>query len=165
METANVVVGRVQSGGERRSAERRRRLWWSILYGNFNPRRRWPQRRIDDARHHSVDWHAAPLFAVSIGILLLSAADAFMTVVLLAGGAEEINPLMAAVIYKSSALFALLKMGMTGIGVLTMVYLARYRFMRILRVEVAMYVIFLIYLALLAYEFWMLRVLMIIPEL
>jgi hypothetical protein len=153
------------SKGERRSGDRRSRIWWSVVYGNFNPRRRRPQRRLDDFRYHSLDWHAAHLLALSIGILLLSAADAFMTVTLLSRGAIEVNPIMALVVYKSAALFAALKMGMTGVGVLTMVFLARYRFMRVLRVELVMYAIFVGYLVLLGYETWMLRALLDIAEL
>ena len=115
------------------------------------------RRRRDDSRFHSLDWHSAHLLAVSIGILLLSVADAFMTVTLLAGGAVEVNPIMAAVVYKSAALFAALKMAMTGCGVILMVMLARYRFMRLVRVDVVMYVLLIGYLMLLTYEFWMLR--------
>src|SRR5450631_1083845 len=103
------------SAAERRgNADRRRRIWWAVLYGSFKPRRRKPPRRLDDSRFHSLDWHAAHLLAVAIAILLLSVADAFMTVRLLAGGAVEVNPFMAAVVYKSAALFAAVKMGMTG---------------------------------------------------
>ena len=64
---------------------------------------------------------------------------------------------MAAVVYKSAALFAALKMAMTGCGVILMVMLARYRFMRLVRVDVVMYVLLIGYLMLLTYEFWMLR--------
>jgi hypothetical protein len=143
--------------GERRWAERRRRVWWSVLYGNFKPRRRHPMRRSDDSRYQSVDWHSAHLLAVSIGILLLSAADAFMTVTLLSGGAIEVNPIMAVAVSKSGSLFAMSKMAMTGMGVILMVSLARYRFMRIVRVDVILYAIFIAYMVLLGYEFWMLR--------
>jgi hypothetical protein len=148
----------VSHGGcERRDRpDRRERLLWSIVYGSFNPRRRRPPRRQDDSRFHSLDWHSSHLLAVSIGILLLSVADAFMTVTLMAGGAVEVNPLMAAVVCKSAAAFAAVKMAMTGVGVMLMVMLARYRFMRWVRVDVAMYALLLGYLALLSYEFWML---------
>jgi hypothetical protein len=142
---------------ERRGrADRRRRIWWAVFYGSFKPRRRRPPRRLDDSRFHSLDWHAAHLFAVAIGILLLSVADAFMTVTLLAGGAEEVNPVMALVVYKSAAVFAGVKMAMTGMGVMLMVMLARYRFMRLIRVDVVMYGVLVVYLCLLSYEFWML---------
>jgi hypothetical protein len=153
------------SPGDRRAGDRRSRIWWSVVYGNFNPRRRRPQRRANDFRYHSLDWHAAHLLALSIGILLLSAADAFMTVTLLSRGAIEVNPVMALVVYKSAALFAGLKMGMTSVGVLTMVILARYRFMRVLRVELVMFAIFIGYLVLLGYETWMLRAMLDIREL
>jgi len=132
-------------------------MWWSVLYGNFNPRRRGPQRRLGDSRFHFLDWHAPHLLAVAIGILLLSVADAFMTVTLLAGGAIEVNPVMASVVYKSASLFAALKMAMTGIGVVLMVILSQYRFLRVVRVEVVMYAILVVYVGLLGYEFSMLR--------
>jgi hypothetical protein len=142
---------------ERRGpADRRRRVWWSVFYGNLNPRRR-ASRREHEVGFHSVDWHSSHLLAVAMGILLLSVADAFMTVTLLSGGAIEVNPVMAAVIYKSAALFADLKMAMTGLGVMLMVYLARYRFMRVVRVELALYAILLGYAGLLGYEFYLLR--------
>src|SRR5450631_4866544 len=112
--TSNTRSTRHSTHERRDRADRRLRVWWSVCYGSFNPRRRRPPRRLDDSRFHSLDWHSAHLLAVSIGILLLSVADAFMTVRLLAGGAVEVNPFMAAVVYKSAALFAAVKMGMTG---------------------------------------------------
>ena len=137
--------------------DRRHRVWWSVWYGSFNPRRRTPQRRLDDSRFHSLDWHSPHLLAVAIGILLLSVVDAFLTVTLLQGGADEVNPVMALLIYRSVAMFAALKMGMTGLGVLMMVFLARYRFMRLLRVEWALYGVLLVYAGLIGYEVWMLK--------
>src|SRR3981081_2581363 len=91
---------------ERRArADRRRRVWWSVWYGSFNPRRRTPPRRLDDSGFHSLDWHSAHLLAVAIVILLLSVSDAFLTMMLLQGGADEVNPVMAALIYRSVAMF------------------------------------------------------------
>jgi len=143
---------------ERRDrAQRRHRVWWSILYGSFNPRRRMPRRGLDDLRFHSLDWHSAHLLAVAIGILLLSVVDAFMTLVLLQGGAQEVNPLMASLIYRSVAMFAAMKMGLTSISVVLMVFLARYRFMRLLRVEWVLYAVLLAYASLIGYEVWMLK--------
>src|ERR1700730_18109028 len=140
---------------ERRApADRRRRVWWSVWYGSFNPRRRSPARRQGDSRFHSLDWHSSHLLAVAIGILLLSIVDAFLTMMLLQGGADEVNPVMALLIYRSVAMFAALKMGMTGMGVVLMVFLARYRFMRLLRVEWALYAVLAAYLTLISYEVW-----------
>ena len=163
--SASDATGHSPDGERRSRSERRRRVWWSVVYGNFNPRRRGPQRRLADGGFQSRDWHSAHLLALAIGILLLSVADAFMTVTLLAGGAVEVNPLMAAVVYKSGALFAILKMTLTGVGVTLMVFLARYRFLRVIRVEVVMYALFAGYGALLCYEYWMLQSLVEIPGL
>ena len=143
---------------ERRDrADRRRRVWWSVCYGSFNPRRRTPQRRLDEARFHSLDWHSSHLLAVAIGILLLSVVDAFLTLVLLQGGADEINPIMAALIYRSVTAFAGMKIAMTGASIIFMVLLARYRFMRMLRVEWVLYGVLVAYVCLIGYEVWMLK--------
>ena len=143
---------------ERRGrTERRRRLWWSVLYGNFKPRRRSSPRRFGDMRFHMHDWHSAHLLAVAVGIVLLSVTDAFLTLTLLQGGAAEVNPIMAVLVYRSAATFTALKMGMTSAGVILMVFLARYRFMRVLPVEWVLYGVLLAYATLIGYEIWMLK--------
>ena len=149
---------------ERRDrADRRRRVWWAVWYGSFNPRRRAPQRRVDDSRFQSLDWHSAHLLAVAIGILLLSVVDAFLTLVLLEGGANEVNPIMALLVYRSVAVFAALKMAMTSVSIVFMVFLARYRFMRLLRVEWVLYAVLVGYTSLIGYEVWMLKVPLLLP--
>jgi hypothetical protein len=146
-----------QDNERRARPDRRRRVWWSVLYGNYSPRRRSASRRLDDARFHFLDWHASHLLAVAIGILMLSVLDAFLTVTLLSNGAIEVNPVMAVVIYRSVALFAAVKMALTGAGVMMMVFLARYRFLRVVRVEVVMYCVLIGYMSLIGYEIWMLQ--------
>jgi hypothetical protein len=143
---------------ERRDrTDRRSRLWWSIWYGSFKPRRRNPSRRLDDSRFHSLDWYSAHLLAAAIGILLLSVVDAFMTLMLLEGGAYEVNPIMGVFIYRSVAVFAAMKMGMTSVSIILMVVLARYRFMRVLRVAWVLYGILVAYASLIGYELFMLN--------
>jgi len=137
--------------------DRRHRVYWSLVYGGFRPRRRNLPRRLDDSRFHSLDWHAAHLLAVAIGIMLLSVADAFLTVTLLSIGAYEANPFMAPLVDGNATVFAALKVGMTASSVLVMVALARYRFMRIVRVEVILYSVLALYFILIAYELWMLQ--------
>jgi hypothetical protein len=132
-------------------------VWWSVFYGSFNPRRRRPARRLDDSRFHPVDWYSAHLLAVSVVILLLCAADAFLTAILLLRGAEEMNPFMAVLVYRSIATFAASKMALTGISIVMMVFLARYRFMRIFRVEFVLYAVLAVYAWLIGYEIWMLK--------
>ncbi len=94
---------------------------------------------------------------MAIGILLLSVADAFLTLVLLQGGAAEMNPIMALLVYRSVAVFAALKIAMTGASIMLMVLLARYRFMRMLRVEWVLYGVLAVYASLICYEIWMLK--------
>lgn len=147
----------IVSAERRLRRDRRQRLVWSVIYGSFNPRRRRPARRLDDFGFHALDWHGAHLLAVSIGILILNVADAFMTVKLLAGGAVEVNPVMEVLVTTNTAVFAALKMGMTGVSILLMVVLARYRFMRLIRVEMLLYGVFVGYLTLIGYEIWMLQ--------
>jgi hypothetical protein len=153
-------------GSDRRErTDRRTRAFWSVLYGSFNPRRRRPARRLNDSRFHPIDWYSARLLAVSIGILLFSAADAFLTSILLLHGADEINPIMAILVYRSVAAFAAFKMTMTGLGLLVMVFLARYRFMRVLPVELVMYAVLGVYAWLIGYEIWMLKGVGFMPDL
>ena len=143
---------------ERRArADRRRRVWWSIWYGSFNPRRRAPQRRVEESRYQSLDWHSAHLLAVAVGILLLSVVDAFLTLALLQGGADEVNPIMALFVYRSVAVFTALKMTLTSLGVVFMVFLARYRFMRRVPVAWVLYGVLIAYATLISYEISMLQ--------
>jgi hypothetical protein len=144
--------------GERRHrTERRHRRVWSIWYGSFNPRRRAASRRAGDHRFHSLDWYSAHLLIVAIGISLLSMADAFLTLTLLDVGADEMNPIMAALLYRSATAFTVFKMATTGVCVLALVVLSRHRFMRLVRVEIVMYLVLATYISLIGYELWMLQ--------
>jgi hypothetical protein len=159
------LVGPYLTHNRRDRTDRRLRIWWSILYGSFNPRRRTPPRRLDESRFHSLDWYSAHLLAAAVSILLLSVADAFLTLLLLQGGAREVNPLMAALVYRNVAMFAALKMGMTSVCIILMVILARYRFMRVLQVGWVLYAILIAYASLIGYELWMLKGLSELPNL
>jgi Domain of unknown function (DUF5658) len=142
---------------ERREPDdRRRRAIWSVLYGNFQPRRR-QTRRQSEARFHSVDWHSSHLLGAAICILLLCAADAFLTLILLSQGANEANPVMARVVYGDVTIFTSIKLAMTAMGVVTMVLLARHRLFRIVRVQAILYLILLGYACLIGYEILLLK--------
>jgi hypothetical protein len=145
-------------GGERRGrAERRRRGLWSVCYGSFNPRRRSYPRRAGDVRFHSLDWHSAHLLAVSIGICLLSMTDAFLTLMLLNSGADEINPIMAALLERGVTAFTVCKMAATGVCILALVITSKYRFMRLIRVEFVLYAVLAAYVGLVGYELSLLQ--------
>jgi hypothetical protein len=156
-EFASRQAGRLGGRDRRSTLDRRRRFWWSLLYGGIRPRRRHPARRVQDARFHALDWHATHLWAVSIGILIMSVVDAFLTVRLLSLGAVEVNPFMDLFVHGNVAVFAGLKMALTGVCVALMVLLSGYRFMRVLRVEVILYGILLGYGILISHEWGMLR--------
>lgn len=144
--------------GERRNRiERRNRRIWSICYGSFNPRRRAHPRRANDHRFHSLDWYSAHLLVVAIGISLLSMTDAFLTLTLLNGGAQEMNPIMAALLVRSATAFTVFKMATTGVCVLALVVMSRYRFMRVIRVEIVIYLVLGTYASLIGYELWLLK--------
>jgi hypothetical protein len=55
------------------------------------------------------------------------------------------------------AAFAVLKIAMTGASTVSLVILARYRFMRLLRVEWVLYGVLVAYTVLIGYEIWMLE--------
>jgi len=73
------------------------------------------------------------------------------------GGAKEANPLLAFILRAQPELFAAIKMALTGMGVLVLVAVARARLFRVMRVGVVLQGIFVAYVALIAYEWWLLR--------
>ena len=144
------------TGAERRSGTDRRHLTMrSFLRGGVTPRRRAGRR---DGEHHlPIDWHEPYLLFLSVTILLLSVADAFLTLTLMMDGAREVNPLLAFILRDYPHLFAVVKMGLTGTGVLVLVAVARARLFRVMRVGFVLQGLFVAYVALIAYEWWLLH--------
>jgi hypothetical protein len=141
-----------------RGPDRRRVTLRSFLQGGITPRRRGGRRA--DEQHLPIDWHEPYLLFLAVMILLLSVADAFLTLTLIMGGAQEANPLLAFVLEEHPEFFAALKMGLTGSGVLVLVAVARTRLFRIMRVGVLLQGVFVAYVALITYEWWLLRTLL-----
>jgi len=142
---------------ERRSAgpDRRRTTLRTFLQGGVTPRRR-GGRRVGE-HHLPIDWHEPYLLFLSVMILLLSVADAFLTLTLMFKGATEANPFLAHVLTEYPELFAVVKMGLTGIGVTVLVAVARLRLFRVLKVAAVLHGFFMGYVALIAYEYWLLH--------
>jgi len=140
---------------DRRTLTDRRALsWWSFVYGSIHPRRR------GHRRHHEsdtlVDWHEPHLMFLAVTILLLSITDASLTLSLLSRGARELNPIMAFFIEDTPQLFVTVKMALTGGGIVVLVALARARVFRVIRISHIIHWSLLGYIALIAYEAWLL---------
>lgn len=139
----------------RRGPDRRRMTWRTFFQGSMTPRRRGYRR--DGECETLVDWHEPHLLFLSIMILLLSVTDAFLTLKLLNLGAQEANPVMAFFINDMPRLFAVMKMSLTGAGIVVLVALARARFFRIIRISAIIHWCLLGYVALITYEAWLLQ--------
>ena len=138
-----------------RGPDRRRRTLRALFYGSFNPRRRGP-RREHEAGFAAVDWHHPQWLGVAVLILLLSSADAFLTLTLMNGGAYEANPFMAPLVAGSALRFTLIKLGLTGGGVVVLTMLARTRLFRRVPISFVLYGVLAAYAVLVAYEFQLL---------
>lgn len=121
------------------------------MYGSLHPRRRGP-RRDTEANLAAVDWHHPQWLGVSILIVLLSCADAFLTLTLIGQGAYEVNPLMAPLVSGSPLAFTLVKVGLTGAGVVILTLLARLRAFRRIPVGALLYALLAAYAVLVVYE-------------
>lgn len=135
----------------RRGPDRRTRVIRALLYGSFNPRRRGPRREGESALG-AIDWYHPWWLAVATLILVLCASDAVLTVVLIGHGAYELNPLLAPLIGGSGALFAGVKVGLTGVGVVLLTLLSRVKAFGRMPVALILYGVLAGYGALIAYE-------------
>lgn len=144
---------------QRSIADRRSFTWRTVMFGFLRSRRR-DARRATEHEPVFTDWHHPWLFFLAIGIMLMSCLDALFTLTLLNRGAVEANPVMAAMLAKSTTSFAVSKMALTGLGILALVFLSRARFMNRFRTGVLLTAAFSGYAVLICYEFvWLSRVL------
>ena len=141
---------------ERRgNPERRRSFFRALWHGNFARRRIGPRR---GAERHAVvtDWFHPQWLALGITVLLLSVMDAMLTLTLISHGAREINPVMDPLVQGSGHGFAFWKMGLTAMGVVTLILLARLR-VRGQAVGTVLYGAMVVYVVLVTYELFLLR--------
>ena len=142
---------------ERRAGYDRRRLrLWTFVQGGVTPRRRGGRRAQEP--YVFVDWHEPHLMFLALTILLLSMSDALLTITLMSKGAEEANPLLAYLLLEYPGLFAVVKMGLTAVGVLVLVALSRATVFRIIRVSSIIYWFLIAYVVLIGYEWWLLQI-------
>jgi len=148
----NPCAATPQPAAERRRLERRQRVLRALLLGSFRPRRRGP-RRADEAGVSAVDWHHPQWLAIAMLIVVFSAIDALLTLMLIERGAYEVNPVMAPLVGGSALAFALVKVGLTAGGVVLLTQIARVRAFGRIPVGVFLYTVLALYGALLAYEY------------
>jgi len=136
---------------KRAEAERREFTWRTVFFG-FLRSRRHAHRRVIDDEVVFLDWHHPWLFFLATGTMLLSCADAFLTLQLIDLGMIEANPVMSAVMAHSTALFTSTKLAMTGFGILVLVFLAKSKFLNRFRTGAFLTVFFSFYACLVCYE-------------
>ncbi|MGC4028001.1 MAG: DUF5658 family protein [Steroidobacteraceae bacterium] len=147
--------GSSNTSDRREGPDRRRRHWYGLLVGHEKHRRQGPRRRQD--RYLAVvDWHHPQWLLVAMLIVILSGVDGMLTIRLIAIGATEVNPAMAALVTGEGGNFAYWKMGLTVAGVIVLTALARLHLFGPIRVGAVLYVLLGAYVALVCYEVWLL---------
>ena len=137
----------------RNEIDRRALTLRTLLTSGLAPRRRAGRRA---GEHDSpVDFHDSYLLTLAIAMLVLSVADGLLTVALISEGAEEANPVLAFVLDVQPRLFAAVKVGLTGLGVVLLVAMARARIFDLVRASVFLKGLVVVYFALVAYEAWL----------
>lgn len=137
---------------QRAGADRREFSWRTVVYG-FTLSRRRDLRREQDAEILFLDWHHPWLFFLSVGTMILSCVDAFMTLRLIELGMVEANPIMASLLGQGAGVFAATKILMTGTSILILVFLAKARFLNRVRTGLILTFFFSCYACLVCYEF------------
>jgi hypothetical protein len=148
-----------ESAPESRDRETRRQVSWRTVFYGFIRSRRRSTRRADEGEPLYTDWHHPWLFFLATGTMILSGMDAVFTLQLLDRGAVEINPFMAIVISKSTLTFAVTKLLLTGLGILMLVFLSRWKIFNLMRTGIVLTLFFSFYACLVCYEFvYLLRI-------
>lgn len=140
---------------DRRQQDRRKSTFRALIHGSLQPRRQ-GARREGEQSLVSTDWHHPQWLAVAMLTLLMCVGDALLTLTLLQRGAYEANPFMAPLVHDSPLAFAIIKFGLTAVGIVVLILLAQARVFGTLRVSVLLYFVLFAYAGLIGYEFWML---------
>jgi hypothetical protein len=136
--------------------DRRRPSLKSFVYGAFNPRRR-GFRREHDANFGFLDWHPRHLLAIATLVMLLSVVDGLFTVYLIGSGLQELNPILAPLIHGDPVAFALIKIALTAVGVVTLVITAHARLWCGIPVAGIFYLMLIVYSGVIVYELYLVQ--------
>jgi len=140
---------------ERRAAERREAGLRSLAYGGVRPRRRLG-RRQGDHQQVFLDWHEPRVLYLALAVLLMSCADALLTLNILEAGGREVNGLMDWLIRRDTNSFVATKIAITGVGVILLVLAVNRHFLGRVPVIQLLRAFCFGYAALLAWELFLL---------
>jgi hypothetical protein len=119
---------------ERRSGHDRRQQFPSLKDIWTKRRRRQLRRRDDHKKIVLFDHYSRSITAIVITILVLSATDAFLTLLLINHGAIEMNPVMAYFLDINPVTFLSVKYGLTAMSVFIILIL-NYVFVRYVNLQ------------------------------
>ena len=135
----------------RRTGERRALSWKTMVFG-YTRSRRTAVRRFGEPESLFGDWYHPWLFLLSLGIMLMSCLDAFLTLQLLGLGMIEANPVMAAAMVYGTEAFVISKLAVTGFAIMTLVFFSRVHFFSYVRTGLFLTLFFCLYCCLICYE-------------
>jgi hypothetical protein len=136
----------------RRLQDRRLNSTRSISVYTLRGRRK-KARRVEEAENYYVDRYELRYLFLIISILILCFLDAFLTIILLQLGAEELNPFMLIFIEKNLVLSMVVKYMMTALSLICILMHKNFRIFRNLRVHSLIYFVLTLYVALVLFEF------------
>jgi len=145
------IVTSTADSDERESDERRYFSWRTVVYG-FTYSRRHNHRRFVDTEVIFLDRHHPWLFFLAVGTMLLSCADAFLTLQLIDRGMVEANPVMQVALGFGTGLFVSSKLLLTALGIFVLVFLAKAHFLNRFRTGLFLTIFFSAYACLVCYE-------------
>ncbi len=123
----------------------------------YKARRIEPQRFNEQNLPYYTDFYERKFLILMAFIMALSIADGILTLEILAKGGVELNPLMAILLDFNISAFLIVKYSLTAIGLAFVLLHINFSILRILRVRNIIYILFLLYSILVAYEITLLN--------
>lgn len=115
--------------------------------------RRKKARRAGEGENYYVDRYELRYLFLIITILVFCFLDAFLTVILLQLGAQELNPFMLLFIEKDVVFSMVVKYVMTAVSLIFILIHKNFRIFRNVRVHSLLYCVLTLYVALVLFEF------------
>lgn len=114
--------------------------------------RRKKARRVEEAENYYVDRYELRYLFLIVSILVLCFMDAFLTIILIQLGAEELNPFMLIFIEKDVVLSMVIKYVITALSLICILMHKNFRIFRNLRVHSLIYFVLTLYVVLVIFE-------------